>query len=292
MTERMSMRLGLRPERRNGLLLVGVLFLTGCGRIGESGGGPQSGSTTSPSPTSSYLEDNERWAPPTHDEDGRMVMPVTFPDGTRAELVYPPALGLEGLNVYPDTYVTGGSEACGPPVYATRHDPHGGWFAGDAPLEQHTRTDGMTVQLWEGTPENRPYDFLAYRFGSWTVLVPCMETVDRDHLKIWAENLHGEQSEDGLLTLRGTAPIVMNPWRDQNASTIRMSDDEIIVDLRTERCDDGSVADRGAGDGVVQWCIHPEGDIYLYANGFTPAAEGFLQDLVDDLQVRRVRSPD
>ena len=37
-----------------------------------------------------------------------MVMPITFPDGASAELVYPADLA-EGLNFYPDTYgVLGG----------------------------------------------------------------------------------------------------------------------------------------------------------------------------------------
>jgi hypothetical protein len=218
-------------------------------------------------------------------------MPVTFPDGTTAELVYPPDLPLEELNVYPDTYALGGPRDCGLPVYATRHDLQGSWVAGDEPLDEHVRTDGMTVELWKGTSDHRPYEFLLYRFGDWTAVVPCLEIVDRDHLQIWAENLHGEQSEDGLLILRGTPPIVVNPWRNQHAATIRMSDRDIIVDLRTstESCDDGRGGDRDAEDGVIQWCIQPHGGIYLYANGFSPAAERFLADLVEGLGVRRVR---
>jgi hypothetical protein len=257
----------------------------------EGGGETKSEPAGSPSPSPSYLRDNERWSPQTYREDGRLVMPVTFPDGTTAELVYPPDLGLEDLKVYPDTYVTGGSEACGPPVYPTRHDPHGGWLAGDAPLDQHTRPDGTTVQLWEGTHDHRPHAFLVHRFGSWTVLVPCLEIVDRDHLGIWAENLHGEQSPDGLLVLRSTPPLTVNPWHDRDAPTIRMSDDDIIIDLRTAQCDAGSGGDRGAGDGVVQWCIQPEGGVYLYANGFSAGGKRFLAALVEALEVRRVRLP-
>jgi hypothetical protein len=288
------MRLGPRPDWWNGLLLVALLFLTGCGRVAGSGGGPQAGPSASPSPSPSYLGDSERWAPPTHLEGGRTVMPVTFPDGTRAELVFPPDLALEKLNVYPDTFALGGPRTCGLPVYGTQHDPHGqrSWFVGKAPLWEHVRPDGQTVQLWEGTPAHGG-NVLVYRFGSWTVLVPCLDSAEPEHLRFWAESLHGEASPDGLLVLDSTPPLVVNPWRNQHAATIRMSGNDIIIDLRTstESCDDGNGGDRDADDGVVQWCIQPRGGIYLYANGFTLAAERLLQGLVEDLEVRRVRPP-
>jgi hypothetical protein len=182
-------------------------------------------------------------------------------------------------------------------VSGTRHNSHGAgdWYIGDEPLWEHVRADGLTVQLWNGTPDHRPYDFLVYRFGSWIVLVPCSDSTDREALRIWAESLHGEQAPDGLLVLRSTPLLVVNPWRNQHAATIRMSGDEIVVDIRTspELCDPstGWEGDRGAGDGTVQWCIHQPGGIYVYANGYTPAAERFLQDLVEGLEVRRVRPP-
>jgi hypothetical protein len=269
-----------------------LVLLTACGRDApvRNGGGADAEPTGSPSPSPSSLRDNDSWSPATYREDGRLVMPVTFPDRTQAELVYPPELGLEDLHVYPDTYVTG-SEACGPALYATRHDLEG-WITGKEPLDEHVRPDGMRVELWEGAPSSRPYEFLVYRFGDWTAFTPCLEIVDRDHVRIWAENLHGEQSPDGMLVLESTPPLVVNPWHDRDAPTIRMSDDDIIIDLRTARCDTGSGGDRGADDGVIQWCIHPQGGIYLYANGFSPAAERFLQDLVEGLEVRRVRPPE
>ena len=69
-------------------------------------------------------------------------MPVTFPDGTTAELLYAPDLALEELSVYPDAFAKGGPSACGLAVYATRYDPHGVWIRGDAPsLSLSPRTD-------------------------------------------------------------------------------------------------------------------------------------------------------
>lgn len=193
---------------------------------------------TSRSPT--YLSADERWAPPTYQEGDRLVMPVTFPEGTTAELVYPPELALEKLSVYPDTYGEGGPRQCGWPVYATRYDPHIGWITGQDPLIEHVRGDGTAVELWEGTRDNEPYDYLVYRFGSWSVLVPCQwgGSIDREALAIWAENLHGRQSSEGLLVLEGTPPLVLHPWRDQNSPTLRFSSEEVVIDIRplSEQC--------------------------------------------------------
>ena len=35
--------------------------------------------------------------------------------------------------------------------------------------------------------------------------------------------------------------------------------------------------------------VQPEGGIYVCANGFTPKGKDFLQDLVDDLEVRHIQ---
>lgn len=248
-------------------------------------------------PPPTYLAADEWWAPPVYPEGDRLVMPVTFPEGTTAELVYPPELGLEELNVYPDTYGEGGPGQCGWPVYATRYDPHTGWITGREPLAEHIRADGTTVELWEGTPDNEPYDYLVYRFGSWSVLVPCQwaGSIDREALAVWAENLLGEESPEGLLVLDGTPPLVLHPWRDQNGPTLRFSNQDVVIDVRplSGQCDPSSGwgGDTDASDGVVQWCVRREGGIYVYANAFSAEAEVFLQSLVDELVVRRVRLP-
>ena len=274
---------------RTSVTAVPLVAATACGGLGDSSAPGE----RSPTPSAGYLPAGERWAPPTFREGDRVVMPVTFPDGTAAQLVFPPELGLEDLSVYPDTYAEGGPKQCGFPVHATRYDPHGVWITGDAPIAEHVRPDGATVALWEGTRDNRPYDFLVYRLGSWTVLVPCQGDLRQETLAIWAENLHGQESAEGLLVLDGTPPLVLHPWRDQNGPALRMSSDEVVIDLRpgTDHCvrSSGSEGDTDPRDGVVQWCIQPRGSVYVYANGFTPEGEAFLQDLVDTLEVRDVR---
>ena len=63
------------------------------------GSSDASESSASRSPSPSYLAESEPWAPPTYREGDHAVMPVTFPDGTTAELVYEAELKLEELSV-------------------------------------------------------------------------------------------------------------------------------------------------------------------------------------------------
>ncbi|MCD6020452.1 MAG: hypothetical protein K0R20_162 [Actinomycetia bacterium] len=213
-------------------------------------------------------------------------MPVTFPDGTTAEIVYPPDLRLEELSVYPDTYSEGGPEACGSTVHATRHDPLVGWIRGSEPLAEHLRQDDTVVALWEGTRDNEPYNYLVYRFGSWSALVPCTwsRQIEGD-LAMLAENLDGFETREGLLVLDGRRPLVLHPWRD--AASLFISSKDVILDLRSQ-CDPArQTVDKNPQDGVIQWCMDPAG-IYLYANGFTPQGRDYLQRLVKELEVRNV----
>jgi hypothetical protein len=251
-----------------------------------------SGSSASGTPSPTYLAESERWAPPTYREGGHTVMPVTFPDGTTAELVYAADLGLEELSVYPDTFAEGGPRACGWTVHATRYDPHLGWVTGDAPLARHVTQDGAAVALWGGTRDHLPYNSLVYRFGSWSVLVLCKGSTFDEDLAMLAERLHGFEAPDGLLVLEGTPPLVLHPWRDQNAPALRLSGTDIVIDLRplSDQCDPATDwgGDMAPGDGVVQWCVQPQGRIWLYANGFSAEGKGFLQRLVSELEIRNV----
>jgi hypothetical protein len=255
---------------------------------------PSASVTASPSASPSYLDPDERWAPPVHREGDLVVMPITFPDGTTADLRYPPELALEQFSVYPDTFAAGGPQACGSSVHATRYDPKVGYVIGSEPLAQFTRTDGSIAELWDGEPLSEPHDYLLIRFDSWTVVVPCRwhGDWDREEVSVWSENVQGHESPDGMLVLTATPPIEVHPY--EGSPTVRFSIRDLVLDLTVapNECRLSS-NDRGVGDGTVQWCIQPSGGIWLYATMFTATAkaEKVLQGLVEDLQVLNVRSP-
>lgn len=61
--------------------------------------------SASPEPTASASSNEERhppFVPRTYVEGDSEVLPLTFPDGTEAELVYPLSLGLGQLRVAPN----------------------------------------------------------------------------------------------------------------------------------------------------------------------------------------------
>lgn len=238
-----------------------------------------------------HLSSAERWAPATRTDAGLIVMPITFPDGATAELVYPADLALESLNFYPDTYgvLDGKSSSCGWPVHASRYDPRGGWVRGDEPLDRVVTTTDRVVELWEGSRSHAPYNYLLSRSGSWNVIVPCdsATTIAGDTLE-WAELVTPLESRDGLLVFEETPPLDMHTSED--GASVRLSGDDVVVDLSSGRpgCEQRE-PDFGAGDGVVQWCVEPAGGVYIYANAFKPAQESFLERLVTDLQIRGYR---
>ena len=233
----------------------------------------------------------QTWAPATIREGDVIVMPITFPDGTTAEAVYPSDLGLDGFNVYPDAYANleAGSGACGWPVHASRSDPREDWARGAGPLDSHTRIDGTVVELWQGKPWTRPHNILVTRFGRWNVIVLCRAQAMIPEVVLWAEHLGAHTSRDGLLVLEDSLPLEAHPG--DTGATIRLSGPNVVVDLEVspDDCRNGGATDLGSADGVVEWCV--DGNVHVYANAFEPRQHAFLERLTADLTVRNVRPP-
>lgn len=153
------------------------------------------------------------FAPATHREDGSVVIPVTFPDGTTAELVYPPALDLAGepFRPYSSGHLSGVARDFAI-EYGAVEDVLARW--GGATLVAEYR-DGLggTVGFWDLQSE-RDADFLAFQFGSWTVLVydytleaAAGVPMSDDVREQWARSLQGEEAKDGLLVLSALDPL-------------------------------------------------------------------------------------
>lgn len=97
-------------------LVLALLVLAGCGgRANE----PQAQEDEKAAAAARAPSDGElEFVPAIQREGNRVVLPVTFPDGTSAELVYPPELEIAELGVFP---YTSGSFAAStrPPVAVT-----------------------------------------------------------------------------------------------------------------------------------------------------------------------------
>src|SRR4029453_16161927 len=102
-----------RRQRRRRVLVacVTLAVFAGAGvvvtRVADDGGDPLSTpapTTVTPSSVASSTvpPSPAGFVPRTTREGNRTVLPVTFPDGSTSELVYPTALGLAGMGVQPD----------------------------------------------------------------------------------------------------------------------------------------------------------------------------------------------
>jgi hypothetical protein len=112
-------------------------------------------------------------------------MPVVFPDGTRATIVYPREVDLAGMGMQPDVTLVWDGRWIGPIVFA-HGGPHEPLLGGRSPLATHD-VDGRRVEEWDGREGQEIgygwHRWLLFRLPGWTVHVPL------DHLMETSEVL-------------------------------------------------------------------------------------------------------
>jgi hypothetical protein len=112
--------------------------------------------------------------------DGDLIrLPVVFPDGSRATLVYPIPLDLATRGIQPDISYVFEGEYQGPIVFFHDEDASIARFVeGDAPIGQVGPNE---VEIWRSSsdPEyenlSYPAAWLRYQLRSWTVLLPLQD---------------------------------------------------------------------------------------------------------------------
>ena len=169
-----------------------------------------------------------RFVPATSRDGHRVVLPVTFPDGTTAELIYPPKLRIAALGVGP--YSSGSLQGESP--IPERSDVVARDFRiflgevdevllslnrGKPPLllAQYEGVDGQAVGFWDLAESEPGSDFLGFQFGRWAVLVydyaadgemrgAAMTDAERAS---WAASFSGHETTDGFLLLEDAGPL-------------------------------------------------------------------------------------
>ena len=159
--------------------------------------------------------------PPTRADGDEVVLPLTFPDGTTAELAYPAELELAELGVFP--YSSGRLQGKSPTAGRADAVARDFWIRrgdvddilelrndGEPPalLAEYTGSDGQLVGFWDfGAEETRQ---LSFQFGGWTVLVydyvgaAAMTDAERAS---WAASFVGRETADGFLILDALGPL-------------------------------------------------------------------------------------
>jgi hypothetical protein len=213
-----------RRQRRRRVLVACVTLaaLAGAGVVVTQVAGERGDPLSAPAPTtvtpstipsSTIPPSAAGFVPRTIREGNRTVLPITFPDGSTAELVYPTALGLAGLGVQPDVSLLRARDpGLRYELVFSRGGPVPGLLKGHRPVGRYQTTKGRPVQLWQAVENpgvvSASYGYwLQYRIGAWTVLAGV---ADRAMAAEVARNLDGHQTGDGFVVIQASGPFALS----------------------------------------------------------------------------------
>jgi hypothetical protein len=216
---------------RSGALVAAVLVVAGCGGSVDTSdrrGAADTAAVEASDPQGRQAGDTRSWrfVPATHAEGHSVVLPVTFTDGTSAELVYPRRLAIAALGLTPygsatlrgKSAVPGRSDKVGRDFLILHGEVHD-YLARSrlpkppSPITRYQAADGQSVGLWN-LPHPEP-NYLGFQFGPWAVLVydypadeesgaAAMTDAER---AAWSASFSGRETADGFLLLRGSGPL-------------------------------------------------------------------------------------
>lgn len=230
--------------------------------------------------------DDQGLQPATRIEGRQIVMPITFPDGTGAELVFPRKLAKDmrrfvvhpyGSGALPDCCQRDFTISAGKPGYAQR----------GTPLKSFPGDGGRPVTYWQGPGSA----YLLFEFGRWYVGVwdgAGGDSMTDDKLRIWAKSLRGTTTAGGFLVLRPTPPLQLAKSNDPNGPTLQFQSPGRTVDILLDRkCPPGRPTyDRGEDGWSLQVC---KGGVRISGQA-SADDKAFLSALGTGLQVRHLGS--
>lgn len=279
--------------------LAAASLMSSCGALT---GGADPAPTARHEETPSLGSGQFSFVPETYQEVGMVVMPVTFPDGTTAELVYRPELDLAALRVQP--YSSGYGPGFGRDflVYDRPLGDVVGAYEAAELLAEYDDGHGGTVGFWRLPPDGL---YLAFQFGSWTVLVydygeERAQMSDEDRA-LWATNFHGRDAVDGFLLLEAEPPLTLAKAGEHAGPELEFwSRSDLLkgILLFPGKCTPFSEAEGGFDDiemvnglavdrsnDFAAWCI-PEASMTIHV--YQERGDAFIDDVLSGLEVRNV----
>ena len=194
--------------------------------------------------------DRGPFVPATHRDGDRVVLPLTFPDGTRATIAYPPELGIAELGVRP--YGSATLHGKGRDFFIR----HGLGGRSHQPNALRLELGRWTVEVWDPEP------------GSPGALTAAERRTFRTRLR-------GRATDGGFLVLDASPPLVLAKAGEHAGPALEFgyTRDAPWLRLALVRC--GPKAE-STGPGFASWCLSD--GIVAHAYGgrrfLTAAAEG------------------
>lgn len=202
-------------------------------------------SSGSPTPTTEGTEEPRYvgFLPESVMQEGMVVMPLVFPDGSSGEVVAPVDLGIQRMAIA--VFSAGGLGRVDRTMNFRYGEPAG--LTHEGPLETYEGHGGHAVELWEGAPGHWECPNLVFRFGSWYVGVrSCQGDLSTRDKEQWARSLRGDVTEEGFLVLTAEPPLVLQKkgGRDGPELILGMGRADWI-ELEPGRCDPDQLPDEG-----------------------------------------------
>lgn len=276
--------------------------ILGCG-TSDDAAAPGASSAASPK---SRLEGapaaTDGFRPPARMEGGRVVMPVTFVDGSTAEIVADPELGIQDMSA--QIFTSGGLGGTDRTLSFRYGDGTG--FMHEGPRTTYAGHDGSPVELWDPAPDfpaRCPY--LVYRFGLWYAGVrTCQDELSSEERESWARLLKGSVTDGGWLVLSAEDPLRLTPANGHMGPQVILGMDRSNwIEIEPGACDSGAGGDLrempdgtmvtfsrlGGGsdrsdDWTASWCEDGAADVMVsqaYEDFARAAARGFrMRDIV------------
>jgi hypothetical protein len=238
-------------------------------------------------PTGQVVEP-EPLIPTGAERDGdRIRLPVVFPDGSRATLVYPIPLDLATRGVQPDVAYIFDGRYQGRIVFL--HDPEASisrYVEGNEPATTVPSPAGE-VEVWRAreVPDHDAEGWLRYRLSSWTVLVPLEEQSLAERV---TTSLHVLETAEGfpVIDTSGEADLAEGfgeaggpelTFGDESPDPFMISQLDALLILSPEGCDPATAEPYSGGYGSI--CLGDGavfGSIYGHREFGMGVTEGLL----------------
>jgi hypothetical protein len=159
--------------------------------------------------------------PPSSAVNGKTLMPIVFPDGTRATIVGSGALHLSGMTA--QLFHSGGlagtdrtlNFSYGESPTAVRHS---------GPLATYKGAGDETVELWKSGPGYTTIGrYLVYKFGRWWVAVRAFQGhLTESAQREWAEKLSGRVTGSGFLVLDARPSLTLTDFGGHEGPSVML----------------------------------------------------------------------
>ena len=224
------------------------------------------------------------FVPPTSTEGDRTVLPLTFPDGSRVELVYPSGIDLtsRGVRPYSSGYLPGVGRDFN--IYFGAVQETLSRYTVEQ-LGGYVDADGSQVGFYHLADYGLEVNHLAFEFDGWTVLVYDYRRgagMSDEQRATWARSFHGRVDRDGFLILSADPPLRLAAAGDHAGPELSVGGAQAGLGLVVGPCEPYEDPQADPTSGYFSWC-DPVAGMVVHASG---DAE-FIALMREQLEIRR-----